>query len=140
MRYPFAVDAELFGKLEIHDKQDVLLRVLQLIEPRLRRLAIVIVMGEPILHGDVGTGRLMPLPVMGEGMVHLASLVLRLGNAPNCIVLVDEIENGLHHSILPKLWSAIGEVAREFNTQVFATTHSLECIKAAHKAFTEEGI
>jgi hypothetical protein len=71
MRYPFAVEAELFGKLEIHGKQDVLLRVLQLIEPRLKRLAIVMAMGEPILHGDVGTGRLMPLPVMGEGMEEL---------------------------------------------------------------------
>ena len=73
-------------------------------------------------------------------MVRLASLVLHIGNAPNGVVLVDEIENGLHHSILPKVWRAIGEVAREFNTQVFATTHSLECIVAAHKAFAGSGL
>jgi len=51
--------------------------------------------------------------------------------------LIDEIENGLHHSILPRVWQAIGAAAQEFNTQVFATTHSLECIAAAHKAFME---
>jgi hypothetical protein len=137
MRVPFLDEAERFGSLEIRGQQDVLLRVLQLIEPRLSRLAMVVVAGEPMLHGDIGIGRLVPLPVMGEGMVRLASLVLHIGNAPNGVVLVDEIENGLHHSILPKVWRAIGEVARQFNTQVFATTHSLECIVAAHRAFSE---
>jgi len=136
MRVPSKQDAERFGRLEIQEKQDVLLRVLQLIEPRLKRLAMVVVAGEPILHGDIGAG-LMPLPLMGEGMVRLASLVLHIGNAPKGVVLVDEIENGLHHSALPKVWRAIGEVARQFNTQVFATTHSLECIVAAHRAFSE---
>jgi len=62
--------------------------------------------------------------------------VLAIGNAQNGVVLVDEIENGLHHSTLPNVWQAIGEVARQFKTQVFATTHSLECITAAHQAFS----
>lgn len=137
MRVSLREEAERFGRLELEGKQDRVLEVLKLIEPRLRRLAIVVVGGEPMLHGDVGTGRLMPLPVMGEGMVRLASLVTHIGNAANGVVLVDEIENGLHHSILTKVWRAIGEVARQFNTQIFATTHSLECIVAAHRAFSE---
>ena len=136
MRIPFKEEAERFGRLEIRGEQDVILRVLQLIEPRLKRLAVVVVAGEPMLHGDIGTGRLMPLPVMGGGMTRLASLVIHIGNAPNGVVLVDEIENGLHHSILPRVWQAVGEVARQFNTQIFATTHSMECIVAAHKAFS----
>jgi AAA15 family ATPase/GTPase len=82
---------------------------------------------------------MVPLPLMGEGMVRLASLVLAISNAQDGFVLIDEIENGLHHSILSKLWSAVGEVSRQFNTQVFATTHSNECIAAAHKAFRESG-
>lgn len=137
MRIPFREEAERFGRPEIRGEQDAVLRVLQLIEPRLKRLAIVVVAGEPMLHGDVSVGRLMPLPVMGEGMVRLASLVMHIGNAPNGVVLVDEFENGLHHSVLPKVWRAIGEVARQFNTQVFATTQILECIVAAHRAFSE---
>lgn len=139
VRIPLAEDAERFGKLEIIGQQDALLKALQVIEPRLRRLAIVVAGGVPMMHGDIGLGRLIPLPVMGEGMARLASLVLAIGNAPNGVVLIDEIENGLHHSILPKVWRAIGEVARQFNAQVFATTHSLECIMAAHKAFVESG-
>jgi len=137
VRIPPAEDAERFGKLEILGQQDALLRALQVIEARLRHLAVVVAGGVPMIHGDIGLGRLVPLPVMGEGMARLASLVLAIGNAPNGVVLVDEIENGLHHSILPKVWRAIGEVARQFNTQVFATTHSLECIVAAHRAFSK---
>ena len=140
VRIPLAEDAARFGKLEVIEQQDVLLRALQVIEPLLRRLAVVVTGGVPTLHGDIGLGRLVPLPLLGEGMARLASLVLAVGNAPNGVVLVDEVENGMHHSILPKMWRAIGEVARQFHTQVFATTHSLECIVAAHKAFTESGV
>jgi AAA15 family ATPase/GTPase len=74
---------------------------------------------------------------MGDGMVRLASLVLAIWQARNGFVLVDEIENGLHHTILSKVWQAIRKTAQEFNTQIFATTHSLECIKAAHNTFIE---
>ncbi len=95
-------------------------------------------MGKPIFHGDIGSDRLLPLPMMGEGMVRLLSFILRIANAPDGVVLIDEIENGLHYSILPKLWSVIGKMAKKYNTQVFATTHSLECIKAAHQAFSNE--
>ena len=48
--------------------------------------------------------------------------------------MVDEIENGLHHSLLPKVWQVVDTAARQFRTQVFATTHSLESITAAHES------
>lgn len=135
----FKEQAELYGKLEIRGEQEVLLDVLKLIEPRLKRLAVVVTAGEPTLHGDVGMGRLLPLPVMGEGMARLTALVVDIGNAPNGVVLVDEIENGLHHTVLPNVWLAIGKAAKQFNAQIFATTHSFECIQAAHRAFSDSG-
>jgi AAA15 family ATPase/GTPase len=52
---------------------------------------------------------------------------------------VDEIENGLHYSVLKDVWKAIAHAARQANVQVFATTHSWECIQAAHQAFRECG-
>ncbi len=133
-------DAERFGKLEISNKQDILLEALKVVEPRLKKLSMVVAGGNPMIHGDIGIDRLVPLPLMGDGMVRLSSLILAIGNAQNGIVLVDEIENGLHYSILQKVWQAIGEAAQKFDTQVFAATHSLECIKAAHKAFTDTSL
>jgi len=139
-RVPPPTDAERLGKLEIVGKQDVLLRALQEIDQRIRKISVITVSGVPIIHGDVGMERLIPLPIMGEGMVRLSSLVLAIGDAQNGVVFIDEIENGLHNSVLPKVWSVIGQTAREFNTQIFATTHSLECIAAAHKAFTRSQV
>ncbi|MBC7098496.1 AAA family ATPase [Candidatus Bipolaricaulota bacterium] len=137
VRVPLATDAQRFGKLEIERRHSVVLDALQVIEPRLRDLAVVVTSSGPMIHGDIGLGKLIPLPFLGDGMNRLASLVLAIGNAPNGIVLVDEIENGLHYSVLPKVWKVIGEVARKFNVQIFATTHSLECVTAAHEAFSD---
>jgi hypothetical protein len=119
-------EAERYGHLQLRGEQEIVLRALQQLEPRLRALEIAVVNGEPILHGDIGLGRLMPIPLMGEGMVRLASVVAYIGTARNGVVLLDEIENGLHHSILGRVWGIIGEAARHFDTQVFATTHSRE--------------
>lgn len=137
MRVSLLEDADRFGKLEISNKQDILLEALKVIEPRLKRLSMVVSGGNPMIHGDVGTGRLVSLPLMGDGMVRLTNLILAISSAPKGVILVDEIENGFHHTILPKIWQSIGNAAQNFETQVFATTHSFECIMAAHQAFTE---
>jgi hypothetical protein len=134
-RIPFSEQAKLYGNLEIHGKEGSILETLKIIEPRLKRISSVTVAGGPIFHGDVGIGRLVPLPIMGDGMARLLSIVLHIANAPNGVVLIDEIENGLHYSIMTNIWRAIAFAAKESNTQVFATTHSWECVLSAHEAF-----
>ena len=71
-------------------------------------------------------------------MRRLLSIVLAIATAPGGRVLIDEIENGLHHSVLVKVWEAIADAAVRADAQIFATTHSYECIQAAHKAFAEK--
>jgi hypothetical protein len=131
-------DAERFSRLEAVGRQDELLPVLQLLEPRLRRLAVLVTGGVPIINGDIGIGTLVPMPFMGEGIGRLLSILLALANTPDGTVLVDEIENGLHHSVLNAVWQAIGAAARQYNVQIFATTHSWECIQAAQHAFAAQ--
>ena len=128
-------DAERFGQLEVMEEPYDLLETLKIIEPRLKRLATIFSAGMPIIYGDIGLGRMLPLPLMGDGLGRLASLLLVIASAPHGVVLVDEIENGLHHSVLTKVWQAVGDAARRFDTQVFATTHSFEAIQAAQQAF-----
>jgi len=76
---------------------------------------------------------------MGEGMGRLLSIVLAIASAARGVILIDEVENGIHHSVMTKVWSAIAQVARAADVQIFATTHSWECITAAHQAFSESG-
>ena len=85
-----------------------------------------------MIWGDIGLRELVPLAVMGDGMSRLARLVLAIADAPGGLVLVDEIETGLHHTVLSDVWRVVDEAARQFETQVVATTHSYECIRAAH--------
>ncbi len=75
---------------------------------------------------------------MGEGLRRITSLMLAIGTTEDGVVFIDEIENGLHHSIQTKVWKAIAKAAHEFNVQIFATTHSYELIRAAHEAFHEK--
>lgn len=128
-------DAKRFSKLEAVGRQDEIVPTLKLLEPRLRRLAVLVLGGAPTINGDINIGRLIPLPMMGEGTGRLLSLMLAIFDSPGGVVLVDEIENGLHYSVMVEVWKAIAAAARRSETQIISTTHSWECIKAAHEAF-----
>jgi ABC-type glutathione transport system ATPase component len=133
-------DVKYFGELEAAKRQAEILPALQILEPRLRKLSLVPLAGESVLHGDIdGLPRLVPVPFMGEGMRRVLSIVLAIANAPGGVVLVDEIENGLHYSVQVDVWKAIARAARDADVQMFATTHSWECIEAAHHPFKEAG-
>ncbi len=130
-------DARRFSNLEIIGEENMLLDALKILEPRLKRVSVIASEGAPILYGEIGLSQMLRLPYMGDGMTKLASIILAIGNAKDGVVLVDEIENGFHHSMMQNVWDAIGRAAKHSNTQVFATTHSLECIIAAHNAFSK---
>ena len=127
-------NAERFSRLRKQKKDAELLSALKIIEPRLESIEVNSSSGFPMIWGDIGLPELVPLAVMGEGMTRLARLVLAIATVPGGLVLVDEIETGLHHTVLADVWRAVGEAARQFDTQVVATTHSYECIEAAHEA------
>ncbi|HEU0073695.1 MAG TPA: AAA family ATPase [Dehalococcoidia bacterium] len=133
-RSPPREQAEQFSSLEKDRRLSLLVQALSSIDERLRSLSLLVEAGETLIHADIGLPRPVPLPLMGEGMVHLASIILQIANAPGGVVLIDEIENGFHHSVINKVWTAVAEASRLFNTQVFATTHSYECIAAASRS------
>ncbi|NEQ36442.1 MAG: AAA family ATPase [Okeania sp. SIO3I5] len=135
LRVSLTDDAEIFSKFEAKNQQDEILEILKIIEPRLKRLAVLVTGGIPIIHGDIGGDYLIPISLMGEGMGRLLSIILSIMNFQGGTVLIDEIENGIHYSVMEKVWQSIDVATRKFNTQLFATTHSYECIGAAHQAF-----
>lgn len=132
-------DAEFLGELRRQKRGDVLLEALRVVEPRLESIEDISAGGSPMIWGDIGLSELVPLPVMGEGMTRIARIVLVISSTQGGVVLVDEIENGLHHSVLPKVWKAVDKAARQFDAQLFATTHSFECIRAAHESLGSDG-
>lgn len=86
------------------------------------------------LEGEVEP---MPLKSMGDGMTRIFHIILALVSAKDGILLIDEFENGLHWSVQPKVWKTVFRLARKLNVQVFATTHSRDCISSFEEAWKE---
>lgn len=128
-------DVNRYSELEVNGESEGVLEILRSVEPHLKRLAVVSTSQAPSIYADVGIGRLIPIQLMGDGMSRILSLALAIASAQEGMVLVDEIENGIHYAVMEKVWRAIGTFAQLYDVQLFATTHSRECVYYAHKAF-----
>ena len=125
--------SDRFSKLKKTGREKDVVRFLRLIEPRLENIAVITEGPEPVIYGDIGLSEMIPISFMGGGMVRLLDIILAIAECKNTVVFVDEFENGIHHSILPKIWEAIGNATHDYNSQVIATTHSYECLEAVHR-------
>ena len=133
-------DAVELAELKTKRQDDLVYKALRIIEPRLQSILDNSASGEPMIWADIdGLPELVPLPVMGDGMTRLARMLLAIVNAPNGVVLLDEIENGLHYSVQSEVWKTIAAASEQFDTQIFATTHSFEFLRAAYKGLGSKG-
>ena len=136
----------LWDQISLTEKEDDVLKALRIIAPQVERVSLV---GDPNGMERVPivklAGQSGPLPMrsLGEGMNRLFGIALALANAKEGFLLIDEIENGLHHSVQIAVWRLIFEIAQRLNVQVFATTHSDDCVRAfqhVSSQHTEEGL
>ena len=82
-------------------------------------------------------GQAMPVPLqsLGDGAVRLFGVALALANSRDGFLVIDETENGIHHSIQRDFWKMVMQTAERNNVQVIATTHSWDCVVGfAHAA------
>ena len=77
---------------------------------------------------------MIPVTQLGQGFNRLLDIYSEIVVSDAKVLLIDEIENGLHHSVMPVIWKGLFLAAKEFDVQIFATTHSWECILAADEA------
>ena len=136
-RRPIRPDlASRLGKAELEGYLPYFEDMLRILEPRLKGLTTIVNNdGTPHIYARFGNDLRLPIAAMGEGTGRLLSMALRFPYAKDGIILIDEIENGLHHSVLVDVWKSLDWLSREFNVQIFATTHSYECLQAARDAF-----
>ncbi|MEI7866496.1 MAG: AAA family ATPase [Candidatus Methylumidiphilus sp.] len=79
----------------------------------------------------------VPLNSLGDGMLRVLQLMLKIFPAKGGFLLIDEFENGLHYTIQEKVWRLIFDLAEKLDIQVFATTHSWDCIESFAKVAVE---
>ena len=101
-------------------------------------LSVEVTVGVPMLFATVnGLPEKIPLTLASGGMSKLAGILLAIPDQPGGVIMIDEIENGFYYRRLPMIWKAILEAARAYDCQIFASSHSAECLDAA-AALAEE--
>ncbi|MCK4493583.1 MAG: AAA family ATPase, partial [Methylococcales bacterium] len=123
--------AKAYDAVRYHMEMDekVVLDAFKIIDKTIEKVDVFSI-GEPILYLQRKNEKRMPISLFGDAVTKVADFILRIINNRNSIVLIDEIENGIHFANQEKLWKMLFDLAIEYNVQIFATTHSLEMTKA----------
>ena len=93
--------------------------------------------GRRVLVKLKGRTRPVPLKSLGDGAVRLFGIALALADSRDGFLLIDEVENGIHHSVHHDLWRMVLRAAQDNNVQVIATTHGWDCVRGFALAATE---
>lgn len=101
------------------------------------RITTVEILSNVAYVGMEGINQLSVVNMMGDGLRRYLNIVAAAANPRTNIILIDEIDNGLHYSAYKKLWEAIFALATSTNKQVFITTHSKETLYKLNKMLAE---
>lgn len=140
----------LWRNIVLTDRENDILEALHIIAPEIERVSVSITEQEvefgqepTVLIRRKGSHYPEPLRSMGDGMHRVFEIALGLVNSQGGIFLIDEFESGVHYSVQEELWRFLFEAASQLGVQVFATTHSWDCIESFQRAASghkEEGL
>lgn len=136
--FNLARDTEQYSFLVRIRAEEEVVDALRMIDDRIRGLAVISGASGASVYADLGGESLIPLAVCGEGMLRLFSIVLAVTGTRGGILLIDEIDNGLHHSVMKELWPVLRKLCAKHNVQLVATTHNDEMIRDALTAFRDD--
>ena len=131
---------DLWDGIALTDDEGVVVDALRIIDSHVSKVTMVGGHGHGRRSAIVRTTEIaspVPLRSFGDGMNRLFSIILNIVNSRDKILLVDEFENGLHHSIQLDAWRIIFRLAHTLDIQVFATTHSRDTIETFQRAAVE---
>ena len=128
----------IWDDIYLTDKENKVVQALRILEPKIERIGFFKQENHNVARLKmIGYDRPIPISSMGEGIHRILNLSMALTETENSVLLVDEIETGLHYEAQTDMWRLILETAKELNVQVFATTHSWDCIAAYQEALSQ---
>ncbi len=131
--------AVLWDGITLTEKEDKIVDALQILEPKVKRLSFTSrqTSNSGVLLKLDDKDEPIPLGSMGDGMRRILAIIASLVNVGSGTLLVDEIDTGLYYATLKDMWRLIFQTASKQDVQVFATTHSWDCVKAFQEALVE---
>jgi AAA15 family ATPase/GTPase len=118
-----------FDKLKYEGHTDVLVEAFKRIDPSIERVDTFNI-GKSAIYLQRKKEKYMQLSLFGDAMTKVATYILNIVRNPDSVILIDEIENGIHHTNQKHLWKMLFDLSQRFGVQIFATTHSAEMIEA----------
>lgn len=130
---------QLFDKIALTSLEKEIISALRIIEPKVDAINFL---KDEVMRSSSRDEDRVPIVVfpmsskryklssMGDGVNRILTIILALLNCKDGILLIDEFENGLHYTVQTQLWKMVYQLAEKLNVQVFATTHSDDCIKS----------
>jgi len=124
------INGRLWDNIILTEKEGYVIEALKIIEPNTERIAFIEENQKErtAVIKLSNTNNVVPLKSMGDGINRILTIILALVNADGGFLLIDEFENGLHHTVQEKLWDIIFKLSKKLKIQVFVTTHSEDCI------------
>ena len=128
----------LWDQVVLTPEEQKVVEALRSIEPTVERIAAV----RRTFRGGMvvklaGSDLRIPIGSMGDGIRRLLALSIMLASHAGGYLLVDEIDTGLHHSVMSKMWRLIVESSRRLGIQIIASTHSADCVQALAALYEE---
>lgn len=128
----------LWNKVALTPNETLVLSALRFLDPSIERIAAQALPTRYFAGTNRGgfilkvKGREQPIPIgsMGDGMWRMLAMAIAITQCRGGVLLVDEIDTGLHYTVMVDMWKLVFAAAREFDVQVFATTHSADCIQS----------
>lgn len=131
----------LWDKIALSDREKDVVEALRIIDPGISAVSMVGGEGPRQSRTAIVRSNNIPRPVplrsFGDGLNRLFGIVLSLVNAKDGLLLIDEFENGMHHTVQLNVWRTVFSLARKLDIQVFATSHSWDAVEAFQKAAAE---
>lgn len=137
---------ELFNQFVLKPEEKDIIQALQNIDPMIERIASL---GDRYTSVQRRGGFVIkrrdddnPVPIgsMGDGIWRILGLALTAAGSKGGILLVDEIDTGLHFTAMLSMWKMIWKTAKKLNVQVFATTHSRDCWESLAEIAENENV
>ena len=128
--------AQEFDKSDLEGHADEILKAIQSIDESIVQVKTLNI-GTPTVYLKRKAEKYLPITLFGEAINRVAQFIVKMVNNRNGILLIDEIENGIHYTNHGELWKMLFKLSKEFNIQIFATTHSYEMIKSFSKVASE---
>ncbi len=129
-RYDSNASVEGLQNIYLNKDEAFLADALKILEPNAKDPVFM----DNVMLVDVGLSQRIPINLMGDGIRKIVSFLTSIYACHGGVVLIDELSNGFHYSVMKRMWDIVIRAAIKNDVQIFATTHDEDSIKGFQEA------